>query len=178
MRSSKQYLCWVTFAMMTGIATNATAAPKPPGVPAIGQCSQTLTAVVVNDLSFGDFDGTLAGSVVIDINGNLVSAPPPDHAGGIITAVTYDVSNTRSGCDYYPVEIRNIPVSIILSGPGAAMTAGNLITSIDPATQFTLSATPGQATRITIGATLTTNAAQAAGIYTTAFTVDFRHRNP
>jgi hypothetical protein len=158
------------------ILTEASAAPAPGGAPNINQCNNnsSLSAVLVQNLSFGDFDGSVAGTIIIDTNGNVVSSPPPDHAGGTVLAAAFDVSNSRSGCDFYPVQII-LPASAVITGP-ATMNVGSFVSS--PANQFTLSPTPGQATRVYIGATLTTGTNQATGAYTGPFDVTFEHVNP
>ena len=154
------------------ILTEATAAPGDP--PNLNQCNNknSLSAVLVQDLSFGDFDGTVAGTIIVDTNGNIVSSPPPDHAGGNVLAAAFDVSNSRTGCDFYPVQII-LPASAVITGP-ATMNVGSFVSS--PANQFTLS--PGQPTRVYVGATLTTGANQATGAYTGPFDVIFEHVNP
>ncbi|MGD2054746.1 MAG: DUF4402 domain-containing protein [Gammaproteobacteria bacterium] len=158
------------------ILTETSAAPAPGGLPNINQCNNknSLSAVLVQDLSFGDFDGSLAGTIAVDTNGNIVSPSPPDHAGGIVSAAAFDVSNSRSGCDFYPVQIL-LPATATLAGP-ATMSASSFVS--DPVNQFTLSPTPGQATRVYVGATLTSGINQTAGAYTGPFDVIFEHVNP
>ena len=154
---------------------DAFAAPLPPGVPRRNQCNGNLSAVLVQGLSYGDFEGTTAGTVTVTPNATR-SSTGPNLAGGIVTAASFDVSNTLAGCDYYPVRIR-LPNSATLAGP-ATMTAGNFTNS--PPSRFILSATPGVPTRVFIGADLVVGNNQAGGAYTTAtpFQVRFDHVNP
>jgi hypothetical protein len=163
-------------AVLLLIFNEASAAPGPGGAPNINQCNNknSLSAVLVQDLSFGDFDGSLAGTIAVDTNGNIVSPPPPDHAGGFVSAAAFDVSNSRSGCDYYPIQIL-LPTTAALTGP-ATMNAGLFVSN--PSNQFTLSPIPGQATRVYVGATLTTGTGQASGAYTGPFDVIFEHVTP
>lgn len=164
----------VSLAMVAFIAIEAVAAP-PPGIPRRNQCNNNLTAVKVQDLSFGDFEGTTAGTITVTTAGTR-SSTGPVLAGGLVAAVAFDVSNTLAGCDFYPVRIRT-PNTATLSGP-ASLTASNFTNS--PASLFTLSATPGVPTRVYVGADLASNNNQTGGAYTTAtpFTVRFDHRRP
>lgn len=170
----KRHLPLLSLAMLALIAIDAVAAP-PPGIPGRNQCNNNLTAIKVQDLSFGDYEGITGGIITVTTAGTR-SSTGPILAGGNVTAAAYDVSNTLSGCDYYPIRIR-LPNNATLSGP-ATMTASNFTSN--PASRFTLSATPGVPTRVYVGADLGSNNNQAGGSYTTAapFTVRFNHRNP
>jgi len=170
----KQQLRILSLSMMALIVIDAVAAP-PPGVPRRNQCENNLTAVKVQDLSFGDYEGLTAGTITVSTSGTRTSAGPV-LAGGTVTASAFDVSSTLSGCDYYPIRIR-LPNNATLSG-AATMTANNFTNS--PPSLFTLSATPGVPTRIYVGADLSSNNNQAAGAYSTAapFQLRFNHRNP
>lgn len=156
------------------VIVDALAAP-PPGVPRRNQCENNLTVVKVQDLAFGDYEGLSAGTITVTPSGTRTSTGPI-LAGGIVTAAAFDVSNTLAGCDYYPIRIR-MPNSATLSGP-AAMIADNFTNN--PASLFTLSATPGVPTRVNVGADLNSNTNQVGGVYTTAapFQVRFNHRRP
>lgn len=153
---------------------DAVAAP-PPGVPRRNQCNNNLTAVRTQDLSFGDYEGLTGGTITVSPAGSRTSTGPV-LAGGTVMAAAFDVSNTLSGCDYYPINIR-LPNNATLSG-AATMTANNFTTS--PASLFTLSATPGVPTRVYVGADLNSNTSQAAGAYLTASPLQLRftHRRP
>ena len=160
--------------MLTLIVIDAVAAP-PPGVPRRNQCENNLAVVKVQDLSFGDYEGLTAGTVTVSATGTRTSTGPA-LAAGTVTAAAFDVSNTLSGCDYYPIRIR-LPNNATLSGP-ASMTADNFTNS--PASLFSLSATPGAPVRVYVGADLNSNNNQAAGSYSTPapFQVRFNHRRP
>lgn len=157
--------------------TSAFAAPPPPGVPKRNICQNNLTAVKAVDLEFGNFDGTVAGTVTVTPGGTRNSAGPT-LLGGTVNAAAFDVANALANCDYYPVRIQIQGAPTDLVGPGAPMPA-DIFTS-NPTGTFTLSATPGVPTRVYIGSTLTTGAAQVSGGYTTAapFTLRASHRNP
>jgi hypothetical protein len=142
----------------------AFAGQPPPGVPKKNVCGNNLTAVKVFDLAFGDFDGTTAGTITIS-TGGARSSTGPYLAGGTYRAASFDVSNSLAGCDYYPVKIRLPIAATDLVGAGAAMPADTFVSS--PATQLILNATPGVATSLDVGATITTSAAQTEGTYTT-----------
>lgn len=156
------------------LSIEALAAP-PPGVPRRNQCDNNLVAVMVQDLSFGDYEGLAGGTITVTPNGTRTSTGPV-LAGGIVTAAAFDVSNTLAGCDYYPIRIR-LPNTATLSGP-TTMIADNFTNN--PASMFTLSATPGVPTRVYVGADLNSGNNQAGGGYTTAapFQVRFNHRRP
>ena len=151
---------------------DTTAAPPAPN---INQCNNknSLSAVKVQDLSFGDFEASIAGTITVTPAGTRSSSGPV-LAGGTVTAAAFDVSNSRSGCEIYPVQI-TLPATAILTTGAVDMTASAF--SSTPATQLTLSPIPGQATRVYVGATLNSGTNQAGGIYTTAvpFDVTFDH---
>ena len=165
----------VLFSLALLVAVEALAAPPPPGVPRRNQCNNNLTAVMVQDLSFGDYEGLNAGSITVTTSGTRTSTGPL-LAGGIVTAAAFDVANTLAGCDYYPVRIR-LPNNTTVSGP-ATMTVNNFTNS--PPSLFTLSPTPGVPTRVYVGADLLSTTNQAGGAYTTPtpFQVRFTHRRP
>jgi hypothetical protein len=150
------------------------AGPRPPGVPRRNLCRNAMSAILVQDLSFGDFEGTVAGSVIVSPAG-IRSTTGPVLAGGTVTAAAFDVTNPLSGCDWYPVEI-TLPATATLTTGTFTMTADSF-TSI-PATQFTLSPVPGQPTRVYVGARLNSAVNQAGGTYNAPFQVDFLHINP
>lgn len=146
-----------------------------PGPPNLNKCNNrnSLTAVTVQNLSFGDFEGTIAGTVTVTPAGAR-SSTGPVLAGGIVTAAAFDVSNNEPGCDIYPVQI-TLPATATLTTGAVSMTADTFVSS--PANQFTLSPVPGQATRVFIGATVNSGTNQTGGAYTTAtpFDVIFEH---
>ena len=150
---------------------------KPPGTPLKKDCAKNLIAAKVVDLEFGTFDGTTAGTVTVTTSSSR-SSTGPTLVGGTVNAAAFDVSNSLSGCDYYPVRVQIQRVPTDLTGPGAAMPSDIYVSS--PTGIFTLGATPGAPTRVYVGATLTTGAIQTSGSYTTAapYKMRFSHRNP
>ncbi len=175
MITTKTRYRWLAYTLIAFFVTDAIAARPPPGVPRRNQCNNNLTAVNVQDLSFGDYEGTTSGTVTVTTAGTRITSGP-DLAGGIVTAAAFDVSNTLSGCDYYPVRIR-LPNNTTLSGP-ANMTVNNFTNN--PPSLFTLSPIPGVPTRVYVGADLISNNNQNGGTYITAapFNVRFNHRRP
>ena len=165
---------WLVYTVMTLFIAHASAAPAPK-IPNLNKCNNknSLTVVPVQDLSFGDFDGAVAGTITVTPAGARNSSGP-DLAGGTVTPAAFDVSNLEPGCDIYPVQI-TLPGTASLTGTGTPMLIDNFVSS--PASQFTLSPTPGQATRVFIGATLNSGANQTSGGYTTVtpFDVTFDH---
>ena len=141
---------WLSFLLLMLFVAEILAGPKPPGVPRRNLCRNAMSAVLVQDLSFGDFEGT-------------------------VTAAAFDVSNSLSGCDWYPVSI-TLPATATLTTGAFTMTANTFISS--PASQFTLSPVPGQPTRVNVGATLNSAVNQAGGSYSAPFQIDFLHINP
>ena len=168
----------LTFVLVAiGLCSEALAGKPPPGVPKKNVCAKNLVSVNVIDLEFGNYDGTTAGSVTVTTTGAR-SSTGPTLVGGTVNAAAFDVSNSLSGCDYWPVRIQVQGVPTDLTGPGIAIPSDVYTTS--PPSPFTLSATPGVPTRVNAGATITSGAVQTSGTYTTAapFTLRFSHRNP
>lgn len=175
MTMMQAYSRWLLATMLFLFLAEAVAGRPPPGVPRRNQCNNSLTAVKVQDLSFGDYEGTIGGTITVSATGTR-SSVGPNLAGGVVTAAAFDVSNSLSGCNYYPVRIR-LPGNTTLSGP-ATMTVDSFTS--DPLSLFSLSPVPGMPTRVNVGARLTSNNNQAGGTYTTAtpYQVRFDHRNP
>ena len=157
----------ITILLFAGLLSSQPLWAAPP--PSKAACNATLQAALVNNLDFGDFEGTVAGAVTVDTAGARTTTGPV-LAGGTVSAAAYDVWNNQPGC-----ERRNIativPVTITLTGP-ATMTANNFTTN--PAAKFKLTA-PGVPTRVTVGATLNSAAGQVNGGYTVPFNVQFSH---
>lgn len=167
--------CVVLVAMT--IFTSAFAAKPPPGVPKRNICAKALQAGLINNLTFGDFDGATAGTVTItpSATGATRSSTGLSYIGGTFSAAQFNVSNATAGCEYYPVRIQIQGVPTTLTGPGTAMPADIFTTY--PTGPFTLGA---GGSVVFVGATLTSNPAQAGGAYTTVapFTLRFSHVNP
>ena len=159
------------------ICFETAAAKRPPGVPKKKDCKNSLVATKVTNLEFGNFDGTTGGAITVSTSGSRTSTGPI-LVGGTVNAAAFDVSNSLSGCDYWPVSIQIRRVPADLTGPGTAMPSDIYISA--PSGQFTLSATPGAATRVNVGATLTSGSLQTSGAYSTArpFRVRFKHQKP
>ena len=143
-----------------------TSAAPPPSKAA---CNATLQAALVTNLNFGDFEGTVAGTVIVDTAGNRTTTGPV-LAGGTVSEAAYDVWNNQAGCERRNIAV-TVPASITLAGP-ATMVANNF--TKNPAGKFKLTA-PGIPTRVTVGATLNSAAAQTNGAYTVPFSVQFNH---
>ena len=141
------------------------AAPPPPKA----ACNAALQAALVTNLDFGDYEGTVAGTITVDTAGARTTTGPV-LAGGTVSASAYDVWTTLAGCEKRNITV-TVPGSITLTGP-ATMTANNF--TKNPANKFKLTA-PGVSTRVTVGATLNSAAAQATGAYTVPFSVQFIH---
>ena len=138
------------------------------------ECDVALRADKVSDLSFGDFEGTNAGTVTVTPAGSRsVTGVVP--LGGTITAAQFSVYSTIDNCDAHRVSIK-LPKGANgpdLEGAGTPMSTATYTST--PSKRFNISATKNVATQVNVGATLTTNAAQASGPYTTLtpFTVTF-----
>jgi hypothetical protein len=137
--------------------------------PSKAACNAALQAALVTNLSFGDFEGSVAGAITIDTAGNITTSGPV-LAGGVVSAAAYDVWTNLAGCENRNITT-TLPGSITLTGP-ASMTA-NTFTS-NPTNKFKLNVL-GAPTRVTVGATLNSAAGQAGGAYTVPFTVQFTH---
>ncbi len=167
----------IFFAMIFLANFAATAKPLPANIPKKHDCQKKLVAVNVNDLAFGNFDGTTAGTITVTPSGARSSSGPA-LVGGTVNAAAFDVSNSLANCDYWPVRIQVQGVPTDLTGPGTAMPSEMYDTL--PSEPFTLSATPGIPTRVNVGASLITGTTQTSGNYTTAapFTMRFSHVQP
>ena len=148
------------------IFSSVTSAAPPPSKAA---CNTTLQAALVTNLDFGDFEGTVAGTVIVDTAGNR-TATGPVLAGGTVSEAAYDVWNNQAGCERRNITV-TVPASITLAGP-ATMIANNF--TKNPAGKFKLTA-PGVPTRVSVGATLNSAAGQTNGAYTVPFSVQFNH---
>ena len=175
--SQTKILHFTITAIAMSLCFEAFAARPPPGIPKKIDCQKNLVAVNVFDIEFGNFDGTTAGTITVTPAGSR-STTGPVLIGGTVNAAAFDVSNSLANCDYWPVRVQAQAVPTDLTGPGAAMLSD--VYTYSPATPFNLSATPGIPTRVSVGASLTTGAAQASGSYTTAapFKMRFSHVNP
>ena len=167
----------IVFTTMFLACFSVMAKPLPSGIPKKNDCQKNLVAVNVIDLEFGNFDGTTAGTITVTPSGSR-SSTGPVLVGGTVNAAAFDVSNSLANCDYWPVRIQIQGLPADLTGPGVAMPSDLYTTS--PAGVFTLSAIPGIATRVNVGASLITGATQTSGSYTTAapFTMRFSHVQP
>jgi hypothetical protein len=145
---------------------HGTRAAKPPSKAA---CNAALQAALVTNLSFGDYEGAIAGTITVDTAGARTTTGPI-LAGGVASAAAYDVWTTLAGCEKRNITV-TLPGTATLTGP-VSMTANNF--TKNPPNKFKLTA-PAVPTRVTVGASLNSTAGQAGGPYTTTFTVDFTH---
>jgi hypothetical protein len=133
-------------------------------------CNSTLSVSLVQNLSFGDYDGSNGGTISIDTNGvRTVTSGTVSLAGGTVSAATYFISNTANNCRNRRIYI-TVPTGITVSNSGNNMTVNNFITSV-PGNQFRLR----DINTVSIGADLVTNAGQAPGAYSGNFVVDFSY---
>ena len=145
---------------------DASLAAKPPTK---AECNAALQAALVTSLNFGDYEGTVAGTITVDTAGNRTTTGPV-LAGGTVSAAAYDVWTTLAGCEKFNITV-TIPGTATLTGP-ASMTANNFTSN--PPKKFKLTA-PAVPTRVSVGASLNSTAGQTGGLYATTFTVDFSH---
>lgn len=153
-------------------------AVKPlPGVPKKNDCNKSLSVVKATNLEFGRIVATAPGTVTISTAG-VRSTAGPDPAGGIVMQTAYDLTYGLDGCDYYPVRLRVTGVPASLDGPGTSMTVDVFV--LEPVSPITLNVDRTIATRVNIGATLTTGTTTTNGVYTTTvpFTIMIDARNP
>jgi hypothetical protein len=159
-----QTLSAVTLAIFSMLAAQDSISGSAPS------CNSTLSASLVQNLSFGDYDGSNGGTIRVDTAGiRTVIAGTVALAGGTVSAATYFISNSASNCNNRRIYI-TVPAGITVSNGGTSMTVNNFSTSA-AGNQFRLRDT----NTITIGADLVTNAAQAAGSYNGNFVVDFSY---
>ena len=148
--------------LLFSVVFDATAATR-------NQCRQNMVATEVQELNFGNYVGTIGGTITVDTNGVRTSSAPI-LAGGTVSTGIYEVSSTIAGCDVYPVRIRFFNGT--LTGTGTNMPI-NTFTS-NPASLFTISPLANVPTTVYVGGNLDSGAAQAAGGYR----VRFVFRNP
>lgn len=159
--------------MFLCLGTSLPLSAKQPS-PTKQECDAALRSDKVSDLSFGDFEGTSAGTVTVTPAGSRsVTGVTP--LGGTITAAQFSVYSTIDNCDAHRVSIK-LPKGASgpdLEGAGTPMSTATYTST--PSKKFNISATKNMATQVDVGATLTTNAMQTSGSYTTAtpFTVEF-----
>jgi hypothetical protein len=138
------------------------------------QCRRSMVVTEVQQLNFGNYEGTIVGTITVDTNG-VRSSTGPVLAGGTVSSGVYEVSSTIDDCNVYPVVIRYMG-NPTLTGTGAPMSI-NTFTS-NPASPFTISPLANVPTPVYIGGTLDSSAAQTEGAYTGTYRVRFTHRNP
>ena len=146
------------------IAHKAGAAPP--------DCNATLTATLVQDLDFGDYEGSNGGTITVAADGSRTATGGIALLGGTVTAATYVLSNSNPHwqCQNRGIKII-VPDTITINGP-ASMTINNFVTS---------AAADGDRIKlrntstVTIGADLISNTSQAPGSYSGDFTVDFNY---
>lgn len=140
------------------------------------ECNDALVAGTDVNLEFGTFEGTVAGTITVAPTGSRTSIGLV-YVGGAFSAAIFSVYSTIDGCNAFPVKIilPKINNPSDLTGVGTVMTASTFIS--DPPTTITLNALANVPEQVKVGATLTTNALQAGGTYTTGtpFTVQFKH---
>ena len=146
--------------------SHATRAAPPPSK---AECNAALQAALVTNLNFGDFESAVAGTITVDTAGARTTTGPM-LAGGSVSAAAYDVWTTLDGCEKRNIAV-TVPGTATWNGP-ASLTANNV--TKNPPNKFKLTA-PIVPTRVTVGASLNSNAGQTGGPYTTTFTVDFSH---
>jgi hypothetical protein len=113
-------------------------------------------------LSFGGIVPTAAGTVTISPAGvrSFSNVTLVNQAPG--SAASFTVSGAPNAT--YSI---TVPLSNTLTGPGAPMTVGSFLTS--PSSTGTLSS--GGTQTLTLGAQLTVNSGQVAGVYSRTFTL-------
>ena len=156
-----------TALLLAALSSSSAVNAGPP--PSRATCNVTLQAALVTNLGFGDYEGSIAGVITVDTAGARTTTGPV-LAGGTVSAAAYDVWNNQAGCEKRNVTI-TLPGTITLSGP-STMTANNFISN--PANRFKLTA-PGVPTRVSVGASLNSAAAQSIGPYSVPFNVQFNH---
>ena len=156
-----------TSLLCTGLLFSSATWAAPP--PSKAACNAALQAALVSDLNFGDYEGAIGGTVIVDTADTRTSTGPV-LLGGTVASAAFDVWNNLSGCERRNITV-TVPGSVTLTGP-ASMTATVLTTN--PPNKFKLTA-PGVPTRVTVGATLNSAAGQATGAYTGPFNVQFDH---
>lgn len=158
---------WLLMLLLLVFVIDATAATRI-------QCRNNMVVTEVQQLNFGNYEGTIGGTITVDTNGAR-SSSGPILAGGTVRTGIYEVSTTIAGCDAYPVRIRYVG-NPTLTGTGTAMPI-NTFTS-NPASMFTISPLANVPTSVYVGGNLDSGAAQTSGPYTGTYRVRFNFRNP
>lgn len=153
---------WLLILLLLVFTCDASAATR-------AQCRNNMVVNEVQSLNFGDYDGTIAGTITVGTNDSW-SANGPILLGGTVQAGHYEVSSGILGCESYPVAITYIG-NPRLTGTGTNMPI-NTFTSA-PASLFTISPLANVPTAVNIGGNLDSGAAQGAGAYTGVYRVKF-----
>lgn len=157
----------VTSLLFTTLLFYHSASAAPP--PSKAACNAALQAALVSDLGFGDFEGAIGGTVIVD-TADTRTTTGPVLLGGTVASASFDVWNNLSGCERRNITV-TVPAAVTLTGP-TSMTAN--VFTMNPTNKFKLSA-PGIPTRVTVGATLNSSTGQATGAYAGPFNVQFDH---
>lgn len=157
-----------TLSLMLMMMTDAQAATR-------RNCNNSLVAVEVTPLDFGNFVGSIAGTVTVSTAGARSTTGPILVGGGSVSPGVFSLYTTISGCETYPVRVRGFNGT--LSGTGPNMTVNNF--DSDPVSEaFYLSPNANDPITVTVGADVSSATNQAAGVYTGTYRVRFRLTNP
>ena len=158
--------------LITLCLSTTTYAGKPTG-PKKKDCKAAITAVNLQGINFGSFDGGTGGTITIAPNGSRTSTGSVILLTGITSAAQFEVNQTLTGCEIYPLVIKKPNHSTLTEPVGSTMKMNALTTF--PATGVTL--IPGTPLIVNVGATITVAAGQAGGTYTTLapYSITFRH---
>lgn len=157
------YIKWLLSLLLLAFVYDAGAAPT------LDQCNRGMLVVVGQPLSFGDYDGTTAGNIIIDTSG-VRTTTGPILTGGTVQVGVYNVSTQKKGCDIYSVNITYLG-NPALTGTGTDMP---IITfESDPPSGFNISPNKNVPTTVNIGATLESSASQTEGLYTGTYQISF-----
>lgn len=139
-------------------------------------CNDTLTITHTRDLSFGDHVAGAGGTITVDTAGVRTPSAGVFLAGGTVWAGEYTFSNSANNCQQMFIYLIALPAGATLDSvaPGT-MALNNFTTSIGNTvgSKFKLSTTP----KVSIGATLMTNPAQAQGAYSGTYDFVFVQGN-
>ena len=166
----RSHLTCITF-VVTYLCSSISLAGPPTG-PNKKNCRTALSAVNIQDISFGEFDANTGGTVTIATDGSRTATGGIILAGGATTAAIFEVSSSLPGCEAFPVTIKTPNTTTLTEPLGSTLLASNFTTQ--PASGFTI--IPGTPTLVEVGADLTVPATQAGGTYDTLapYTLTFR----
>lgn len=134
-------------------------------------CNNAMILQELQELNFGDYDGTVGGDITVSTDGSRTSTGPNLAGGGTVSAGVFLITTGIAGCAAHSIKIQYTGKSTI-SGAGSDMTLSNF--QSDPQSQtFSVGNAAGDSVSVNIGADLASPANQTTGPYTGSYNAKF-----